>query len=58
VQPGLQSRAEFYVTVKDGVAYVLIFAEADARFAAQEPLFARVRDSLVFAENAPVSPPE
>ena len=58
VQRGLQSRTEFYVTVKDGIVYVLIFAERDSRFAAQEPLFARVRDSLVFAENAPVSSPE
>lgn len=58
VQPGLQSRTEIYVTVKDGIVYVMIFAETDSRFAAREPLFARVRDSLVFAENAPTSTPE
>jgi hypothetical protein len=58
VTPGLQSRVEIYVTVKDGIVYVLTFAESDSRFAAREPLFARVRDSLVFAENAPVSAPE
>ena len=58
VQPGLQSRTEIYVTVKDGIMYVMIFAESDSRFAAREPLFARVRDSLVFAENASTSTPE
>lgn len=58
VQPRLESRTEIYVTVKDGIVYVMIFAEEDSDFAAREPLFARVRDSLVFAENAPSSPPE
>lgn len=58
VQQNLTSRTELYVTIKDGIVYVLLFAEADSRFAAHEPLFARVRDSLVFAENAPVSTPE
>jgi len=58
VQRDLQSRTEIYATVKNGVMYVLIFADADSEFAARETLFARVRDSLVFAENAQVSPPE
>ncbi|MDB4947458.1 MAG: hypothetical protein JWM27_107 [Gemmatimonadetes bacterium] len=58
VKEGHQSRTELYLTVKDGIVYGLIFVESVSRFAAQEPLFARVRDSLVFAENAPVSPPD
>lgn len=53
---GDEARMECYVTVSDGVMYFMFFADADSRFAAQEPLFARVRDSLVFA-SAPVSLP-
>lgn len=58
VQRGLRSQTELYATVKDGVMYVLIVAEPESSFAGTEPLFARVRDSLMFAENTPVSAPE
>jgi hypothetical protein len=47
------ARVEVHFTIKDGVVYALVFAATEARFAAYQPLFARVRDSFAF----PAAPP-
>jgi hypothetical protein len=45
-EPG---RFEMSITLKDGIMYMLAFAAQGDDFEENEPLFARVRESLVFA---------
>lgn len=49
-------RMEMYLTVRDGIAYVLLFMVQDSRFEAHRPLFTRVRDSFVPAPSPTFSP--
>jgi hypothetical protein len=50
--------AEAHFTMKDGIAYMLMFTlegseRTEAEFATYEPLFTRIRDSLVLADAPP-----
>ena len=49
------ARLEMYVTVSQGIVYVVAFAAVDAEYEAHRPLFDRVRESLVFADLAAVA---
>lgn len=44
---GILLRFEMHLTVQDGIMYVLMTMAPSKRYAAHEPLFARIRDSLV-----------
>lgn len=55
--------AEAHFTIKDGIVYMLMFAleggeRTEAEFAAYEPLFTRIRDSLVLADAPPAARPD
>jgi hypothetical protein len=47
VHDGKPHRLEMYMTVRDGIAYRLVTMAEGEDYAAHEPLFARIRDSLV-----------
>jgi hypothetical protein len=47
------ARLDTWVTVKDGVMYMLVYAGEPKDYAANEPLFDRVRQSLVLADAPP-----
>jgi hypothetical protein len=49
------SRLEVYVTVKDAIIYLLLFAAPEAEYAGHQALFDRVRASLVLAPGAETS---
>lgn len=44
---GMLLRFEMHLTVQDGIMYVLMTMSPDKRYASHEPLFARIRESLV-----------
>jgi len=46
---GTTTPLELHLTVRDGIMYVITTMTGDGRYAASEPLFARIRDSFVLA---------
>ena len=46
---GTTTPLELHLTVRDGIMYVITTLAEDGRYAAVEPLFARIRDSFVLA---------
>jgi len=44
---GILLRFEMHLTVRDGIMYALMTMAPDKRYASREPLFARIRESLV-----------
>jgi hypothetical protein len=49
VKDGRSEWFEIHITVQNGILYMLLFTVKTNDYAAHEPLFARIRDSLVFA---------